>query len=60
MPYCRSLGQGLWEVRSDLTRGMSVVDARPHVHAKPNVELAVGLDTTAVRDYMARRLRETE
>ncbi|MEP7353677.1 MAG: type II toxin-antitoxin system RelE/ParE family toxin, partial [Acidobacteriota bacterium] len=21
MPYCRSLGQGLWEVRSDLTRG---------------------------------------
>jgi phage-related protein len=21
MPYCRSLGQGLWEVRSDLTDG---------------------------------------
>jgi len=21
MPYCRTLGQGLWEVRSDLTRG---------------------------------------
>jgi phage-related protein len=21
MPYCRSLGQGLWEVRSDLTYG---------------------------------------
>ena len=21
MPYCRSLGQGLWEVRSDLTGG---------------------------------------
>jgi phage-related protein len=22
MPYCRSLGNGLWEVRSDLTDGM--------------------------------------
>jgi phage-related protein len=21
MPYCRSLGKGLWEVRSDLTDG---------------------------------------
>jgi len=21
MPYCRSLGNGLWEVRSDLTHG---------------------------------------
>jgi inosine-uridine nucleoside N-ribohydrolase len=48
------------EVRGELTRGMLVVDARPHAHPKPNVELAVGIDTAAVRDYIGRLLRETE
>jgi inosine-uridine nucleoside N-ribohydrolase len=43
------------ETRGELTRGMSVVDARPG--AKPNVDLAVGVDVQAVRDYMARILR---
>jgi inosine-uridine nucleoside N-ribohydrolase len=44
------------ETRGELTRGMSVVDARPAA-AKPNVDLAVGVDVQAVRDYMARILR---
>jgi inosine-uridine nucleoside N-ribohydrolase len=46
------------ETRGELTRGMSVVDARPAA-AKPNVDLAVGVDVQAVRDYMARILRAT-
>jgi inosine-uridine nucleoside N-ribohydrolase len=45
------------ETRGELTRGMSVVDARPG--PKPNVDLAVGVDVQAVRDYMARILRST-
>ncbi len=48
------------EVRGELTRGMSVVDSRPHVHPKPNVEMAVGVDGAAVRDYIGKLLRETE
>jgi inosine-uridine nucleoside N-ribohydrolase len=46
------------ETRGELTRGMSVVDARPTA-PKPNVDLAVGVDVQAVRDYMARILRST-
>jgi inosine-uridine nucleoside N-ribohydrolase len=45
------------EIRGELTRGMSVVDARWGQAAKPNVDLAVGLDAQAVRDYMQRILR---
>ncbi len=45
------------EVRGELTRGMSVVDARPLTNAKTNVELAVGLDVLAVRQYIERTLR---
>ena len=45
------------EVRGELTRGMSVVDARPLTNAKTNVELAVGLDVVAVRQYIERTLR---
>jgi inosine-uridine nucleoside N-ribohydrolase len=46
------------ETRGELTRGMSVVDARPSA-PKPNVELAVGVDVQAVRDYLTRILRMT-
>jgi len=46
------------ETRGELTRGMSVMDARPSA-PKPNVDLAVGVDVQAVRDYMARILRTT-
>jgi inosine-uridine nucleoside N-ribohydrolase len=46
------------ETRGELTRGMSVVDVRPSA-PKPNVDLAVGVDMQAVRDYMARILRGT-
>jgi purine nucleosidase len=46
------------ETRGELTRGMSVVDARPEHKGTPNVELAVGVDVAAVRDYILRMLRE--
>jgi inosine-uridine nucleoside N-ribohydrolase len=44
------------ETRGDLTRGMSVVDARTRRSGTPNVELAVGVDVEAVRGYMNRIL----
>ena len=44
------------ETRGELTRGMSVVDARPEA-PRPNVDLAVGVNVQAVRDYMTRTLR---
>jgi inosine-uridine nucleoside N-ribohydrolase len=45
------------ETRGELTRGMSVVDARTHRSSTPNVELAVGVDGEAVRAYIDRILR---
>jgi inosine-uridine nucleoside N-ribohydrolase len=45
------------ETRGELTKGMSVVDARWVCTDKPNVELAVGVDVQAVRQYMDRILR---
>jgi inosine-uridine nucleoside N-ribohydrolase len=47
------------ETRGELTKGMSVVDARWVCTAKPNVELAVGVDVQAVRQYMDGILRAT-
>jgi len=47
------------ETRGQLTRGMSVMDVRWGCTAKPNVDLAVGVDVQAVRDYMERILRRT-
>jgi len=47
------------ETRGELTRGMSVVDRRPGQPSKPNVDLAVGVDATAVRSYVGRVLRRT-
>jgi inosine-uridine nucleoside N-ribohydrolase len=46
------------EIRGELTRGMSVVDNRWGQPAKPNVDLAVGLDVPAVREYLNRILRD--
>jgi inosine-uridine nucleoside N-ribohydrolase len=48
------------ETRGELTRGMSVVDVRPQVRLQSNVELAVGVDVAAVRNYIGRTLRLTE
>ena len=39
-----------------LTRGMSVFDVRWGSTAKPNVELATGVDVAAVRQYIQRTL----
>ncbi len=44
------------ETRGDLTRGMSVVDLRTNTDAKPNVDLAEGVDVQGVRDYVRRIL----
>lgn len=46
------------EVRGELTRGMSVVDARWGQSSKSNLDLAVGLDVEAVREYMTRILAD--
>jgi inosine-uridine nucleoside N-ribohydrolase len=48
------------ETRGELTRGMSVVDQRAVTPARPNVDLAVGVDGEAVRAYIDRVLRLTE
>jgi inosine-uridine nucleoside N-ribohydrolase len=48
------------ETRGELTRGMSVVDARPEQKTAPNVDLAVGLDVKAVREYMHQVLHKTK
>jgi inosine-uridine nucleoside N-ribohydrolase len=48
------------ETRGELTRGMTVMDVRWTCREKPNVELAVGIDVGAVRDYMERILSGTD
>jgi inosine-uridine nucleoside N-ribohydrolase len=47
------------ETRGDLTRGMSVIDSRPGRREAPNVDLAVGVDVEAVRQYVDNVLRRT-
>jgi inosine-uridine nucleoside N-ribohydrolase len=47
------------ETRGELTRGMSVVDRRRGQAPKPNVDMAVGVDGTALRAYVQRLLRRT-
>src|SRR5207244_3717715 len=48
------------ETRGELTRGMSVIDARHWHRHTPNAELAVGVDGAAVREYIQRVLRQTK
>jgi inosine-uridine nucleoside N-ribohydrolase len=48
------------ETRGELTRGMSVFDARWSCTAKPNADVGVGIDVQAVRDYINRTLRQPE
>lgn len=47
------------ETRGELTRGMSVVDARSYLRPTPNVDLVVNVDVPAIRDYIDRILRRT-
>jgi inosine-uridine nucleoside N-ribohydrolase len=44
------------ETRGDLTRGMTVFDQRSWVQTKPNVDVALEVDTGEVRKYMSRVL----
>jgi inosine-uridine nucleoside N-ribohydrolase len=48
------------ETRGELTRGVSVVDQRAVTDARPNVDLAMGVDGDAVRHYIDRVLRLAE
>jgi inosine-uridine nucleoside N-ribohydrolase len=48
------------ETKGELTRGMMVVDGRPLPEGSPNVDLAVGVDTVAVKDYILRTLARTK
>jgi inosine-uridine nucleoside N-ribohydrolase len=45
------------ETRGDLTRGMCVVDARIDSREKPNVHLGIGVDVSAVHEYIDETLR---
>ncbi len=45
------------ETRGELTRGMTVIDARTWHKPTPNADLAVGVDVDAVRQYIAQTLR---
>jgi inosine-uridine nucleoside N-ribohydrolase len=44
------------ETRGELTRGMSVFDVRWSCNSKPNIDVAVGVDVAAVRQYIQRTL----
>jgi inosine-uridine nucleoside N-ribohydrolase len=46
------------ETRGELTRGMSVFDVRWSTKAKSNVEVAVGVDMQAVRQYVTQILAQ--
>lgn len=47
------------ETRGELTKGMSVVDARRGRTSTHNVELAVDVDLQMVREYISRTLRQS-
>ena len=47
------------ETRGELTRGMSIFDARWAPATRPNIDLAVGVDLTATRQYVAGILAES-
>jgi inosine-uridine nucleoside N-ribohydrolase len=46
------------ETRGELTRGMSVFDARWAPDGRPNIDLAVGIDLTAARQYIHKAMAE--
>ena len=45
------------ETRADLTRGMTVIDARPSTTAAPNARVATGVTVPEVRAYIERTLK---
>jgi inosine-uridine nucleoside N-ribohydrolase len=48
------------ETRGELTRGMSVVDARPNAAGRPNVHLGIGVDGSAVHKYIEEVLGQCQ
>jgi inosine-uridine nucleoside N-ribohydrolase len=47
------------ETRGELTRGMCIVDLRPEHKANTNADVAIGIETAPVREYMHRILART-
>lgn len=45
------------ETRGELTRGMTVIDARPGATAAPNARVATGVAVADVREYILRTLQ---
>jgi inosine-uridine nucleoside N-ribohydrolase len=45
------------ETRGDLTRGMTIIDARPNPVAGPNARIATGVAVPEVRTYIERTLK---
>ncbi len=45
------------ETRGELTRGMTVIDARQNTSAAPNARVATGVAVKDVREYMLRTLK---
>lgn len=45
------------ETRGDLTRGMTVIDARPGTTAAPNARVATGVTVAEVREYILKSLQ---
>ena len=44
------------ETKGDLTRGMLVVDTRPNPSERPNIDLAIDVDSMLAREYFAESL----
>ena len=44
------------ETKGELTRGMSVIDSRPHTNETANVDVAVAVDVPPIREHMRRLL----
>jgi inosine-uridine nucleoside N-ribohydrolase len=48
------------ETRGEITRGMSIIDARPSPAQKPNVEMVTNVEVNLVRKYIFDTLRNVE
>jgi purine nucleosidase len=46
------------ETRGELTRGMTVIDARASPAAAPNARVATGVAVADVRDYILKTLKQ--
>ena len=45
------------EIKGELTRGMTVIDARPTPTGTPNARVATGVVVADIREYILRTLK---